>query len=148
MPRGLPLPRELSTNQTIYNKRMYNRSPGAEVPLNSMTRGLRTQSRSQSHWFSMSSPTSSGEYPPTKRRRMSSATFSNGDHNSNMMNSNMNMHQNGMSTNGDGQLISGNSSVSTMQQASIPKRGARACTACRKGKNRCEGEVSKHQLAF
>jgi hypothetical protein len=24
----------------------------------------------------------------------------------------------------------------------IPKRGARACTACRKGKNRCEGEVS------
>jgi len=28
-----------------------------------------------------------------------------------------------------------------MQQA-IPKRGQRACTACRKGKNRCEGEVS------
>jgi hypothetical protein len=25
--------------------------------------------------------------------------------------------------------------------AHIPKRGARACTACRKGKNRCEGEV-------
>ncbi|KAG6336629.1 hypothetical protein ID866_2468 [Astraeus odoratus] len=24
----------------------------------------------------------------------------------------------------------------------IPKRGARACTACRKGKNRCEGEVT------
>lgn len=24
----------------------------------------------------------------------------------------------------------------------IPKRGARACTNCRKGKNRCEGEVS------
>lgn len=24
----------------------------------------------------------------------------------------------------------------------IPKRGARACTACRKGKNRCEGDVS------
>ena len=23
----------------------------------------------------------------------------------------------------------------------IPKRGARACTSCRKGKNRCEGEV-------
>ena len=23
----------------------------------------------------------------------------------------------------------------------MPKRGARACTACRKGKNRCEGEV-------
>lgn len=28
------------------------------------------------------------------------------------------------------------------QPAHIPKRGARACTACRKGKNRCEGEVS------
>lgn len=27
--------------------------------------------------------------------------------------------------------------------AHIPKRGARACTACRKGKNRCEGEVSR-----
>ena len=28
----------------------------------------------------------------------------------------------------------------------IPKRGARACTNCRKGKNRCEGEVrlSRH----
>lgn len=25
--------------------------------------------------------------------------------------------------------------------AHIPKRGARACTSCRKGKNRCEGEV-------
>ena len=23
----------------------------------------------------------------------------------------------------------------------VPKRGARACTSCRKGKNRCEGEV-------
>ena len=28
----------------------------------------------------------------------------------------------------------------SMNQA-IPKRGQRACTACRKGKNRCEGEV-------
>ena len=28
------------------------------------------------------------------------------------------------------------------QGVHIPKRGARACTACRKGKNRCEGEVS------
>jgi len=31
------------------------------------------------------------------------------------------------------------------QPVHIPKRGARACTACRKGKNRCEGEVH-HQL--
>ncbi|KAF7793852.1 hypothetical protein EIP86_004973 [Pleurotus ostreatoroseus] len=28
------------------------------------------------------------------------------------------------------------------QPAHIPKRGARACTNCRKGKNRCEGEVA------
>ncbi|KAJ7218066.1 hypothetical protein GGX14DRAFT_599501 [Mycena pura] len=27
------------------------------------------------------------------------------------------------------------------QNAHVPKRGARACTACRKGKNRCEGEA-------
>ena len=32
------------------------------------------------------------------------------------------------------------------QSVHIPKRGARACTACRKGKNRCEGEVLEHQL--
>jgi len=30
---------------------------------------------------------------------------------------------------------------SQQQQPHIPKRGARACTSCRKGKNRCEGEV-------
>ena len=30
---------------------------------------------------------------------------------------------------------------SSVPSAHIPKRGARACTACRKGKNRCEGEV-------
>ncbi|KAJ8489531.1 hypothetical protein ONZ51_g2876 [Trametes cubensis] len=30
----------------------------------------------------------------------------------------------------------------TAPTAHIPKRGARACTNCRKGKNRCEGEVS------
>ena len=31
--------------------------------------------------------------------------------------------------------------ASSHQQPHIPKRGARACTSCRKGKNRCEGEV-------
>jgi hypothetical protein len=31
--------------------------------------------------------------------------------------------------------------ASSQQQSHIPKRGARACTSCRKGKNRCEGEV-------
>lgn len=33
------------------------------------------------------------------------------------------------------------SSTSQIPPGHIPKRGARACTACRKGKNRCEGEV-------
>jgi hypothetical protein len=33
-------------------------------------------------------------------------------------------------------------SASSANPGHIPKRGARACTACRKGKNRCEGEVS------
>jgi hypothetical protein len=33
-------------------------------------------------------------------------------------------------------------SASSTAPGHIPKRGARACTACRKGKNRCEGEVS------
>ncbi|KAK7057190.1 transcriptional activator of proteases prtT [Favolaschia claudopus] len=32
-------------------------------------------------------------------------------------------------------------SASSPQNTHIPKRGARACTACRKGKNRCEGEA-------
>ncbi|KAF8161081.1 hypothetical protein B0H34DRAFT_781703 [Crassisporium funariophilum] len=31
--------------------------------------------------------------------------------------------------------------MSQQQSPHIPKRGARACTACRKGKNRCEGEA-------
>lgn len=34
------------------------------------------------------------------------------------------------------------SSIDSTSAQHIPKRGARACTACRKGKNRCEGEVS------
>ena len=29
----------------------------------------------------------------------------------------------------------------SVPSAHLPKRGARACTNCRKGKNRCEGEV-------
>lgn len=33
------------------------------------------------------------------------------------------------------------SSASGANPGHIPKRGARACTACRKGKNRCEGEA-------
>ena len=41
-------------------------------------------------------------------------------------------------TTGQGDL---SMSASSQQQSHIPKRGARACTSCRKGKNRCEGEV-------
>ncbi|KAG8749492.1 hypothetical protein FRC14_001314, partial [Serendipita sp. 396] len=140
-------------------------SPGPEIPLNSVTRGLRRHTTAghypppqQQHqqqqlphhhqhqlphqhpspWFShpMSSPTSSGEYPPpSKRRRMSSANSFNGD-------------QSGVTvpgSNGNGQLTASNAGNThpggQVQQASIPKRGARACTACRKGKNRCEGEA-------
>ena len=40
---------------------------------------------------------------------------------------------------GSGSAAGGQGSPS--QTVHIPKRGARACTACRKGKNRCEGEV-------
>ena len=39
-------------------------------------------------------------------------------------------------------------SPSQPNQSHIPKRGARACTACRKGKNRCEGEASKIPLSL
>jgi hypothetical protein len=40
-------------------------------------------------------------------------------------------------------LMDESSTASGAGPGHIPKRGARACTACRKGKNRCEGEVSK-----
>ncbi|KII92405.1 hypothetical protein PLICRDRAFT_37183 [Plicaturopsis crispa FD-325 SS-3] len=46
-----------------------------------------------------------------------------------------------MSYNGGGNMHSPTEGPSSSQQAHIPKRGARACTACRKGKNRCEGEA-------
>ncbi|KAM5533706.1 hypothetical protein V8D89_012579, partial [Ganoderma adspersum] len=36
---------------------------------------------------------------------------------------------------------SGHGASSSVAAAHIPKRGARACTNCRKGKNRCEGEA-------
>jgi hypothetical protein len=90
----------------------------------------------------MSSPTSSAESPPTKRRRTS---YSSVDVTAGMMNANMNvLHNNTMAAgNGSDQLMGNNGQVVTLQQSSIPKRGARACTACRKGKNRCEGEVSR-----
>ncbi|THH20434.1 hypothetical protein EUX98_g8589 [Antrodiella citrinella] len=49
---------------------------------------------------------------------------------------------------GNGQMMSSpqdqgpsQTSPAPTSQSHIPKRGARACTACRKGKNRCEGEA-------
>lgn len=40
------------------------------------------------------------------------------------------------------QDISFSQSQTSSQQQPAPKRGQRACTVCRKGKNRCEGDVS------
>ncbi|KAF9012314.1 hypothetical protein BDQ17DRAFT_1232266 [Cyathus striatus] len=43
---------------------------------------------------------------------------------------------------GSGTDMTADNSVHNQQaSAHIPKRGARACTACRKGKNRCEGDA-------
>ncbi|KAI9509161.1 hypothetical protein F5148DRAFT_1275400 [Russula earlei] len=38
-------------------------------------------------------------------------------------------------------LMDESSTSTSLNPGHIPKRGARACTACRKGKNRCEGEA-------
>ncbi|CAG8731537.1 6841_t:CDS:2, partial [Acaulospora colombiana] len=115
-------------------------SPGPEVPLSKVTRGLRRETQSP-FWFPMSSPTSSGEYPPSKRRRMSTNSYPTGTSNQQIIASNMN--PNNSLVPGNGQLMSNQANSVIIQQASIPKRGARACTACRKGKNRCEGEVRR-----
>lgn len=109
-----------------------------EVPLNSMTRSL--QVRHPEGWIPMSSPTTSGDYPPAKRRRMSSQGYDqNGMPNSNYPASHQGMPPPANTTHLNGQPV-------ILQQSSIPKRGARACTACRKGKNRCEGDVSDLSL--
>jgi hypothetical protein len=117
-----------------------HRSPGPEVPLSKVTRGLRRETQSP-FWFPMSSPTSSGEYPPSKRRRMSTNSYPTGTSNQQIIASNMNPANALVAQNG--QLMSNQAAPVMIQQASIPKRGARACTACRKGKNRCEGEVRR-----
>ncbi|KAF8893354.1 hypothetical protein BD779DRAFT_1505746 [Infundibulicybe gibba] len=44
-------------------------------------------------------------------------------------------------TNSDGMNQPTESPAHSQSTTHIPKRGARACTACRKGKNRCEGEA-------
>jgi hypothetical protein len=76
----------------------------------------------------MASPSPSSDVPPTKRRKMSDGNPHPVVHNF--------QHQPSPSA------VAGGSNTSAAL-TSAPKRGARACTACRKGKNRCEGEVSK-----
>lgn len=75
----------------------------------------------------MESPSPSSEYPPAKRRKTSETDGHPVIHNSQMQQS---------------PSVVATGSGNGLALPSIPKRGARACTACRKGKNRCEGEVS------
>ena len=79
------------------------------------------------------SPTTSNEYEPSsaKRRRTSFTASSQRSE----------MAQSPQEANGSGQGL-----PPPVAPAHIPKRGARACTACRKGKNRCEGEVRLDHL--
>lgn len=67
--------------------------------------------------LSPSASVSNGSETTAKRRRTSNADMSRGS------------------------VEAHNHSSNHTGSANIPKRGARACTACRKGKNRCEGEV-------
>ncbi len=75
----------------------------------------------------MESPSPSTEYPPAKRRKTSETDGHPVVHNLQLQQS-------------PGVVATGNSNGLALPN--VPKRGARACTACRKGKNRCEGEVS------
>ena len=81
--------------------------------------------------MSLSPTTSTSNYdetPSTKRRRTTSFTAAaNGGPRSEMASPQ--------------DSPSGHGASSSVAAAHIPKRGARACTNCRKGKNRCEGEV-------
>ncbi|CAE6478008.1 unnamed protein product [Rhizoctonia solani] len=92
------------------------------------------------------SSTSTSEPPHAKRKRAMSYTSNTGS-DSHQYGA-VPMHQVHPSTNGQypPQAHTQSGPVPGPGQApgplptSIPKRGARACTACRKGKNRCEGE--------
>ncbi|KAL5631355.1 hypothetical protein ACGC1H_007019 [Rhizoctonia solani] len=90
------------------------------------------------------SSTSTSEPPHAKRKRAMSYTSNTGSESHQY--GAMAMHQVHAPTNGQypphPQSISATSQISPTGPVptSIPKRGARACTACRKGKNRCEGE--------
>lgn len=82
--------------------------------------------------MSLSPSTSNDTYdqPTGKRRRTS---FS--------INTSYNNSGNGQMMPSPQDQTSNQQLLTPTPQAHIPKRGARACTACRKGKNRCEGEV-------
>ncbi|CUA66751.1 Protein priB [Lentinula edodes] [Rhizoctonia solani] len=94
--------------------------------------------------MSLSPSSTSTSEPHAKRKRAMSYTSNTGS-DSHQYGA-MTMHQVHPSNNG--QYPPQPQSAPTTGQAqapgpvptSIPKRGARACTACRKGKNRCEGE--------
>ncbi|KAN0091257.1 hypothetical protein V8E55_004823 [Tylopilus felleus] len=73
--------------------------------------------------MSLSPTTANGSEVPSKRRRTNSIVLI--DNNA----------QQGMTQS------PAEGSAPSQSSAHIPKRGARACTACRKGKNRCEGEA-------
>ena len=82
--------------------------------------------------MSLSPTTSASNYddqPNGKRRRTQSFTT----------NANGNGGRSEMSSPQD--PSGGHGLPANVPPSHIPKRGARACTNCRKGKNRCEGEV-------
>lgn len=86
-------------------------------------------------------PTSVGQNPPKRRRTDSIPVNGNGATSGPQRPQQFVQHDMNHPSM-DAQLDAAQASP---QPAHIPKRGARACTACRKGKNRCEGEVL-HQL--
>ncbi|PFH51472.1 hypothetical protein AMATHDRAFT_40081 [Amanita thiersii Skay4041] len=87
----------------------------ASTPSSVQSIAKTTPATSMSH--SPSASVSNSSEIPSKRRRTSGADMSSN-----------------LSAESPAQLHS-------QPQVHIPKRGARACTACRKGKNRCEGEA-------
>ncbi|KAF8739964.1 Fungal specific transcription factor domain, partial [Rhizoctonia solani] len=88
------------------------------------------------------SSTTTSEPSHAKRKRAMSYTSNNGSDSHQY--GGLPMHQGHPSTNGhyppQPQQVPGTVTPQAHMPTSIPKRGARACTACRKGKNRCEGE--------
>ncbi|CAE6393762.1 unnamed protein product [Rhizoctonia solani] len=88
------------------------------------------------------SSTTTSEPSHAKRKRAMSYTSNNGSDSHQY--GGLPMHQGHPSTNGhyppQPQQVPGTATPQAHMPTSIPKRGARACTACRKGKNRCEGE--------